>query len=85
MALGKSACCRTLLYLKRGLKSFNFSPNIVLQRNCILVVAVAGCKASIEVISLLGTEVVLCNIGYLAEFVIFSIQDLHVLKDHKTV
>lgn len=50
------------------------------------MVAVEGYKASIEVISLLGTEVVLCNIGYLAEFVIsYSIQDLHVLKDHKIV
>lgn len=47
------------------------------------MVAVEGCKALTEVISLLGTGVVLCIVGYLAEFVTsYSIKDL---QDHKTV
>ena len=47
------------------------------------MVAVEGCKASTEVISLLETGVVLCIVGYFAELVTsYSIKDL---QDHKTV
>ena len=72
MALGKSSCCRTLLYLKRGLRVSISAPTESYRETAFLVVAVEGCKASTEVISLLGTGVVLCIVGYLAEFVTFT-------------